>query len=155
MTGIVELTRERRITADPTSLALLLAGPTGVDLWPGTRRRGETRGLLLVDADLTPADVSAPPARLIVRADAPRRTPAAFVLRFDWEPDGVAVDGSGAMGGSGTLALGYEGAHETRAALRITLTGDADTERASLVDDMAVGFLDNLAAAAEARSRAA
>ena len=39
----------RRIAADPTSTALLLAGPTAVDLWPGARRVAEGDGLVVVD----------------------------------------------------------------------------------------------------------
>ena len=52
----------RRIAADPTSTALLLAGPAAVELWP------------------QPASVRALP---------PRRTPTSYVTRFEWSGPGL------------------------------------------------------------------
>lgn len=144
------LRRERRIAADPTSLALLLAGPTSIDLWPGARRRGESAGQVLVEAQL-PGVTDQIPALVLVRAGAPRRTPLAFVVSFGWagEPDS---DGPLIVGGDGTLALGYDGVADTHAKLAIVM---GDESRVRMVEAMADGFLDNLAATAEARSRAA
>ena len=150
MSTTTKLRRERRISADPTSLALLLAGPTSIDLWPGARRRGESAGHILVEADL-PGEATEAPALVLVRAGAPRRTPLAFVVSFGWEGEPDA-GGPAIVGGDGTLALGYDGVNDTRAELSIVLGHES---RAEMVEAMAEGFLDNLAAAAEARSRAA
>ena len=149
MSTTTQLRRERRISADPTSLALLLAGPASIDLWPGARRRGESAGQILVEAELP--GVAAEPALVLVRAGAPRRIPLAFVVSFAWSagPDSA---GPPVIGGDGTLALGYAGVNDTRAELSIVLGNES---RTGMVETMAEGFLDNLAAVAEGRSRAA
>ena len=57
----VRLRLARAIDADPASTALLLAGPSVLDLWPGS-----------------------PAAAAAVVAGPPHRTPTAFVHRFSW-----------------------------------------------------------------------
>jgi hypothetical protein len=141
----------RRIAADPTSTALLLAAPTALDLWPGLRRVGTVAGRVLVEA--RPAGEDPAPAAAAVRAYSPRRTPTAFVTRFTWSgPDLPATDGELTLG----YAPGAAGLPSTSATLTLDSAGgtggrlDPDTVRA-----MAEGFLANLAAAAESRSSAA
>lgn len=142
----------RRIGAEPTSTALLLAGPAALELWPGVRRVGEVGGRVLVEADLDPAADGAATAAS-VRALPPRRTPTAFVTRFAWTGPGLPVT-------DGVLTLGYapgaDGAPATSAELALHSTGVAG----SRLDPhdlrvMAEQFLANLARAAESRSRAA
>ena len=139
----------RRIGADPTSTALLLAGPAALELWPGVRRVGEVGGRVLVEADLDTRQ----PTAASVRALPPRRTPTSFVTRFAWTGPGLPVT-------DGVLTLGYapgaDGAPSTSAELALHSTGVA----ASRVGPhdlrvMAEAFLGNLARAAESRSRAA
>lgn len=145
----------RRITADPTSTALLLAGPTAVDLWPGVRRVGEADGRVLVEAELrvAAAEQDRRPASATVRALPPRRTPTSYVTRFEWSgpdvPDAV-----------GRLTLAYaptaDGAPVTHAVLEVDSREDEDGPLDSrTLSAMAEGFLANLARAAESRSRAA
>lgn len=145
------LTVTRDIAADPTGTALLLAGPTAVDLWPGSRRVGDRDGRVLVEC----APLAAVAA---VRALPPRRTPTSFVTTFAWS-------GAGLPAAEGRLTLTYlpgaGPAHEpvlpaTRAELTVTLVDPGVGSRLTpgLLRAMAVGFLDNLAAAAEERSAA-
>lgn len=146
--GTITTRVTRTIAADPTSTALLLAGPAALELWPGVRRLGEVGGRALVEAHLDQSLAAA-----AVKALPPRRTPTAFVTRFQWTGPGLpATDGE--------LVLAYapaaDGAAMTHAALVLDSTGlggsrlDAPTLRR-----MATGFLDNLAEAAESRSDAA
>ena len=139
----------RRIGADPTSTALLLAGPAALELWPGVRRVGEVGGRALVELEQTePA-----PTAAAVRALPPQRTPTSFVTRFAWTGPGLPVT-------DGVLTLGYapggDGAPTTQAVLTLHSTGLAESriDVPALVA-MAEGFLANLARAAESRSRAA
>lgn len=142
----------RRIGAEPTSTALLLAGPTALELWPGVRRVGEVGGRVLVEAELVGSGSGIPTAAS-VRAHPPRRTPTAFVTRFTWTGPGLPVT-------EGTLTLAYapgaDGTPSTHAALILDSTGlDASRVDAAGLAAMAEGFLANLARAAESRSRAA
>ncbi|HVM27338.1 MAG TPA: hypothetical protein VM433_06665 [Mycobacteriales bacterium] len=144
----------RRIDADPSSTALLLAGPPAVDLWPGARRVGEADGGVLVEArpPAEPQLVDAEPARVSVRALPPRRTPTSYVTRFEWSGDDLPPV-------SGRLTLAYaptgDGASVTHAVLELEpVTGDAPYSRRALTT-MGEGFLGNLARAAENRNRAA
>src|SRR5688500_9684991 len=77
------ITVDRVIAADPTSTALLLAGPTAFDLWPGVTRVAPG----VVDAAV-PALVPRP-ARVRVRALPPRRLPTSYVTRFAFSGDGL------------------------------------------------------------------
>lgn len=145
----------RRICADPTSTALLLAGPTALELWPGVRRLGEVGGRALVEAELAVvrSEGERLPTAASVTARPPRRTPTAFVTRFGWT-------GPGLPGAEGVLTLTYapggDGTPSTAAELVLDLDGLED----SRLDDagmtaMAEGFLSNLGRAAEERRRAA
>ena len=144
----------RRITADPTSTALLLAGPTALDLWPGVRRVGAADGRLLVEAELDALPESEPrPTSAVVRALPPRRTPTAYVTRFGWT-------GPDVPGTTGQLTLAYaptgDGSPVTHAVLTLDSSGLDDSRLDQLaLATMAEGFLANLARAAESRSRAA
>lgn len=136
----------RRIAADPTSTALLLAGPAAVELWPGVRRVAEVGGRTLVESDPGTAPVTA----ASVKADPPRRTPTAYVSRFEWS-------GPGLPSATGTLTLAYapspDGTLGTHAALELDCSPSADSHVD--VQALAEAFLVNLARAAEQRARAA
>ncbi len=139
----------RRIAADPTSTALLLAGPSAVELWPGVRRVGEAGGRTLVELDL----VEQPRTAVSLLSSPPRRTATAYVLRFTWT--GPAVPST-----DGTLTLAYTsspgGAQATHAVLELDSTDRAGSrvDRAGL-RAMAEGFLRRLARTAEGRALAA
>jgi hypothetical protein len=139
----------RTIVADPISTALLLAGPTAMELWPGLRRVAEVSGRVVVEADVAPDR----PAAASVRALPPQRTPTAYVTRFEWAGPGLpactaeltlsrTTTDSGEQGTLAELVVegsGFEGSVLDRVTLR----------------RMAGGFLANLARAAELRNRAA
>lgn len=138
----------RRICADPTSTALLLAGPTALDLWPGVRRVGEAGGRVLVEAAITPSRATA----ATVRALPPQRTPTSYVTKFEWVGPSLPMT-------TGLLTLGYApGAAGPATTAVLTLDSEGLEESALAPDDlteMAGQFLANLARAAEERSRAA
>ena len=75
----------RRIAADPTSTALLLAGPSAMELWPGVRRVAAVEGGMVVETRLP----ARPHAAATVRALPPHRTPTSYVTRFAWEGPGL------------------------------------------------------------------
>jgi hypothetical protein len=144
----------RRIAADPTSTALLLAAPAAVELWPGARRVGDVDGGVLVEAAAPTATADLPtdpPAVVEVRAFPPRRTPTAYVTRFAWSGDTLPVV-------SGRLTLAYaptaDGTPVTHAVLELE-PADDDVYSARELAAKAEGFLANLARAAETRNRAA
>ena len=153
---------ERHIGADPTSTALLLAGPTAVDLWPGVRRVGEVGGRVLVEACIDPPALRAVPDRPRPQTDAaltaasvtahpPRRTPTAFVSRFGWVGPGLPAT-------EGVLTLTYAPGEQTPST-RAQLVLDAAAIEHSRLDGstlawMAERFLANLALAAESRCAA-
>jgi hypothetical protein len=152
---------ERIIRADPTSTALLLAGPSAMDLWPGVQRRVDSPDgrAVVVDANVPTWGAHATPAEAVVRARPPRRTPTAYVSEFSFS-------GPGLPDTTGVLTLIYEPAgdmlHATSALLSLefrALDGDGkvlDRVRAArALRGLAAGFLDNLATAAEQRSYAA
>lgn len=145
----------RRIAADPTSTALLLAGPTAVDLWPGVRRVGELDGRVLVESAADGGPDGSGDRRTLVTVDAlpPRRTPTAYVARFSWS----SAAGADQLAASGRLTLAYaptgDGTPVTHAVLELELEASALGEPA--LARMAEGFLANLARAAELRNRAA
>lgn len=145
----------RRICADPTSTALLLAGPTALELWPGVRRVGEVGGRALVETELTGATREGRPlpTAASVTARPPHRTPTAFVTHFSWTGPDLPV-ASGVL--TLTYAPGGEGTPSTAASLVLEVEG----LQHSRLDDaaltaMADGFLANLARAAELRRSAA
>lgn len=139
----------RRIAADPTSTALLLAGPTAFELWPGVRRVADVNGRMVVETELPEQRTAA----ASVRALPPRRTPTSYVSRFEWSGPGLPET-------SAELTLAYapgaDGELSTHAALVLDSSGFdqavLDTRALAL---MAEGFLANLARAAEMRSHAA
>lgn len=151
--GSSRLQVARRICADPTSTALLLAGPTALELWPGVRRLGEVGGRVLVEAQVAPGRQHLPATAASVTARPPRRTPTAFVTRFSWAGPGLPVT-AGVL--TLTYAPGGEGIPSTHAELVLDVAGlqDSRVDLAGLTA-MAEGFLANLAAAAQARRRAA
>jgi hypothetical protein len=139
---------ERRIAADPTSTALLLAAPTAMELWPGLRRVAEVGGRVVVEADID--DV---PAAASVRAQPPQRTPLAYLTRFEWAGPGLPAV-------TAELSLRYlstaSGEQETLAELVLDCSGFEGTVLSEgTLRDQATTFLENLALAAERRNRAA
>lgn len=145
------ITVERHIDADPTSTALLLAGPTALDLWPGVRRVGEVGGRVLVEAELPAPLATVPLTAASVTAHPPRRTPTSFVTRFGWAGPGLP-----ATDGALTLTYGPGGEVPSTLAVLVLDAGELDD---SLLDiagltAMAEQFLANLAFAAESRRAA-
>ena len=153
----LRVTASRRIAADPTSTALLLAGPAALDLWPGVRRVAEIGGRVLVETDLATGSGAAVPVAAVVSAEAPRRTPTAFVTHFSWTSSALPpVDGVVTL----SYAPGGEGTPSTSASLRLDVEPSADddrgaAQRAAVLTAMAEQFLSNLARAAEQRRSAA
>jgi hypothetical protein len=120
----------RRIDADPTSAALLLAADAGALL--GTDQ----------------------PIDAVVRAEPPVRTPTSFVIRFSVVAgDLPPTDGTLRL----SYASADDDGSATDADLRFTIEpGPLGQERSTGgLHDLARTFLANLAAAAEQRSRAA
>ena len=149
---------ERLIEADPTSAALLLAGPTAVDFWPGVRRTSDDTERVRAEA-VVPSLRAPRPVQVEVRALPPLRTPMAYVTRFEFS-------GQGLPSTTGVLTLTYEprrsGESATSALLRLEWSArDGDGRwidryvAGRALAAMAEGFLANLATAAEERSRAA
>jgi hypothetical protein len=140
---------DRRIEADPTSTALLLAGPAALELWPGIRRVGDVADRVLVEADLPTRPA---PAAATVLVQPPRRTPTSYVTRFDWVGPSLPRT-------HGELRLSYaagDGGPATDAVLTLDSSDVADPDLAvPTLDALARGFLSNLARLAESRSRAA
>jgi hypothetical protein len=139
----------RRIAADPTSTALLLAGPAAFELWPGVRRVADVNGRVVVETELTAGRAVA----ASVRALPPRRTPTSYVSRFEWAGPGLPQTTAELTLGYGPSAAGELGTH---AALVLDSAG---LERSALdqqaLEAMARAFLGNLARAAELRAHAA
>lgn len=137
------------IALDPTGIALLLAGPTAFELWPGVRRVGEVAGRVIVETVLAKDR----PAAASVRALPPRRTPTSYVSTFEWVGQDLPLT-------VGELLLGYlpgaDGSVATHAALTLDSTGvETSALDGRMLEAMARGFLLNLARAAELRSHAA
>ncbi|MCU1672839.1 MAG: hypothetical protein JWN77_952 [Frankiales bacterium] len=146
-TGATRTRVTRTICADPTSTALLLAGPAAVDLWPGVRRVGEVGGRVLVEAELAEAATAA-----TVRALPPQRTPTSYVTKFAFVgPSLPATDGE--------LTLAYAPGSDSPATSAVLTLDSTDLDGSLLnrydLTVMAERFLDNLARAAEERCRAA
>ncbi len=139
----------QRIAADPTSTALLLAGPTAFELWPGVRRVADVSGRVVVETLVAPERAVA----ASVRALPPKRTPTSYLSRFEWTGPGLpATDGE--------LTLAYGPSVDGEITTLATLVLDSEELEGAALDAsalgcMARGFLANLAEAAELRSRAA
>lgn len=123
----------QRISADPTSVALLLADPTTAELWPRLSR-------LDSDAAQDTVGIAVGSTAAGLRVLPPQRTPTAFVLRFD-------VDTDEPLHVEGRLELSHTDTLATDAVLELRSERD-------LADD-AAEFLRRVALAAEKRSRAA
>ena len=137
------------IAADPTSTALLLAGPTAFELWPGVQRIKDVDGGMVVEAVLDPERT----VDANVRAMPPKRTPTSFVTRFTWSGPGLP-----ATTGELTLAAApsRDGERATHAVLVLLSEGlEFSALNGCQLEAMARGFLANLARAAELRNRAA
>ena len=148
--GSARIRADRRIAADPTSTALLLAGPSAVDLWPGVRRVGAVDGRLLVEAELPRQRLSTAATVLV---EPPRRTPTSFVTRFEWVGPSLPQT-------RGELTLTYAAGDDgPTTAARLVLDSDTDGDGSALdpsaLQALAEAFLDNLRDLAESRSRAA
>jgi hypothetical protein len=139
----------RRIAADPTSTALLLAGPTAFELWPGVRRVADVGGRVVVETELPALRTAA----ASVRALPPRRTPTAYVSRFEWVGPGLPET-------TAELTLAYAPGADGELGTHAALVLDSHSFDPHVLDTraltaMAEGFLANLARAAEGRSHAA
>ncbi|MCW2544551.1 MAG: hypothetical protein JWM40_2103 [Frankiales bacterium] len=139
----------RRIAADPTSTALLLAGPTAFELWPGVRRVADVGGRVVVETEVDAERTAA----ASVRALPPKRTPTSYVTRFTWVGPGLPET-------DGELTLAYAPGADGELGTHAALVLDTTDPTGSMLDGrtlmtMAEGFLANLARAAELRSHAA
>ncbi|GAC1327538.1 MAG: hypothetical protein NVSMB13_13920 [Mycobacteriales bacterium] len=152
----VRITLARTIAADPCSVALLLAAPAAVELWPGVRRVTGVDGTMTVVAELAPPAQAAFTTAVTLRTGPPRRTSAAYLLRFE-------VSGPGLPVVTGRLTLDHEhsGPHSATEA-RLDIDCLLPTEgplgvlpTAQLLERSAEGFLGRLAGAAERRALAA
>ena len=144
--GVPSIEFERTFSADPTSGVLLLAAPAAAELWPGASLVSSEPG---DHTRVTVANVAEP---ILVRAMPPQRTPTSFVIRFTF-----VVPGQPQVDGELTLTHAEVDSDESRATIvRLAMhVTDTATELARILSAGAPGFLDNLAAAAEGRSRAA
>jgi hypothetical protein len=139
-----EIVLSRQVAAEPASLALLLAGPTAVELWPGARRVGEFGDRFTVQADFPDGE----PGEVHLKALPPHRTPTSFVIRF-------AYSGGGVPRTDGTITLTSQGNGSTRAQLTLHWEGGIDRLLREDTERKAASFLDTLARTAEQRSSAA
>lgn len=143
----------RRIAADPSSTALLLAGPAALELWPGVTRvatLGDVDERIMVDAEIPQQRRS---TVATVRVLPPRRTPTSYVLAFEWSGPSLPVT-------YGELTLSYapgsDSGPSTLAALTLDSTELIDTVLSPpTIRSLAEAFLANLAQLAESRSSAA
>ena len=147
--GRARIRAERRIAADPTSTALLLAGPAALELWPGVRRVGVVDGRVLVEAEI-PEQRVATAATVLV--EPPRRTPTSFVTRFEWVGPSLPRT-------SGELTLSYAPGDDGPSTLAHLVLDSDDLADGVLsepaLQSLAAAFLDNVRELAESRSRAA
>lgn len=126
----------RLVAGDATSTALLLSGPSALDLWPGLRRVHDAPGHY--DA-LGPVGDDAV-RRLVVRADPPRRTATSYVTRFSVTGEEVPA-ASGELRVSGSWAVDHPGA-----TVELWLASDAwDPTLERHISSAVEAFLDNLA----------
>jgi hypothetical protein len=149
---VPRIVAERVIAADPASMALLLAAPAAVELWPGAElSASELDDRLHVGVTRPGAPVA---TEAVVRTQPPVRTPTAFLIRF-------AVTGPRPPTVEGRLVLSYAADSDsavsaTRVRLELDIPrGSPDGCLSDTLDRWAPHFLEALAAAAEGRSRAA
>ena len=151
---------ERRIAADPTSAVLLLAAPVAAELWPGVAvEAAESGDHIRLTVEPPPGKPIEQPTTALVRALPPQRTPTAYVIQFSFCVPGLPST-------DGELNLGLRGTGAPSAAMLLMSATVARSSSSSddpavtdafvaMLEDSAEAFLDNLAAAAENRSRAA
>ena len=144
--GAVRTRADRRIAADPTSTALLLAGPAALELWPGLRAVAPVADRVLVEIDIDEPRLT---TAATVRALPPRRTPTSFVTSFEWVGPSLPAT-------SGELTLSYAPGPATHAEIVLdSVDVDGSAMGPPILKALAEGFLANLARLAESRSRAA
>jgi hypothetical protein len=158
---MTKVTATRIVPADPASTALLLAGPSALEFWPGISRITGVLSPLSADAALAGEEHR----RLVIRSQPPRRTPTAYVTSFSVDADGlpsasgtlrVTRQGWGTGNtdldihrlGSGTADFGTD---VTTVRLELTTVVDYDESVEQEIAAQAAAFLDNLAAFAEGR----
>lgn len=153
------VTATRTIPADPASTALLLAGPSALEFWPGITR---------VDGLVSPVSAEAVLAgssnrRLVVRADPPQRTPTAYVTAFRVEADGLPsasgclrVTRQGWVGDpSGEVDDGLLGRPSASVQFQLSTDEDYDDGVEREIAAAVNTFLDNMAAFVGGRVTAA
>jgi hypothetical protein len=121
----------RFVRAEPSSVALVLAGPAARELWP---RRGD-RTVAVMGGDVTTVSV-----------DPPRRAGVGFVAR-------VVVAEADTVIGTGRLTIRPAHGDDGGCDITLTLSGAADHER-RLRRDVA-RYLDNVVRVSRERSSAA
>jgi hypothetical protein len=156
------VTASRIVPADPASTALLLAGPSALEFWPGVTE---------VDGVLSPLSARAALAgdsqrRVVVRSQPPRRTATAYITTFVVDADGLPsasgvlrVTGQDWLGGSvvpeqSAHRGGVGEVHAVSASIQLELRTDVDYD-AGVEQEIAAAaqrFLDNIAAFAGDRA---
>lgn len=152
------VTATRIVPADPASTALLLAGPSAVEFWPGISG---------VDGLLSPLSASAPLAgddqrRLVIRSEPPRRTATSYVTTFSVAADGLpTANGTIHVARQGWLRDGGDSSRAAADRVGEPVSTDPDLTAVSLelrtdvdydagveqeIASAAAIFLDNLAA---------
>jgi hypothetical protein len=121
------------VVADPSSVALVLAGPAARELWPPR-------------SDRVIGAVAPQRPRLHVTVDAPARAGVGFAAR-------VVVHAADTTIGTGRLTIAPGSGTETGCRVRLTL--EAADDAADRLRRDAARYLDNLAEMTRARSRAA
>lgn len=139
----------RTVAADPASTALLLAGPSALDFWPGMCRINETP-----DGRARAAGVlGGRRIPILVDARYPRRTPTSFVASFEVEADSDALP---TLTGELTLtSAGRAGSIHTDARLELSASLPVEPAVRRELHHAGELFLTNLADAAERHATAA
>ncbi|MHB2023612.1 MAG: hypothetical protein ACYCO3_09830 [Mycobacteriales bacterium] len=140
----VQIVAQLEVAADPASVALLLAGPRAAEYWPGVSSVHATGEPLLVAAEVPGRGL----LTALVSTRPPVRTPTAFVFDFTVRP-GELPELRGRLWVD--HATGDRGVGHSHLALSVDYQGEFP-ERLRILAD---GFLRNVRAAAERRSRAA
>lgn len=135
----------RHIASDPTSTALLLSGPTALDLWPRLQRVQDAPGQYVALGAVAEGALGP----VLVRSDLPRRTATAYVTRFSVEGEQVP-QAAGELLVRGSWANDQPGAN-----VEVWLASDGwDSRIQHYVSKAVEAFLDNLANVGSAPARA-
>ena len=154
------VTATRIVPADPASTALLLSGPSALEFWPGIHRIHGQLSPLSADATLA----GEAHRRLVVHAQAPRRTPTSYVTAFSVDADGLPsasgvlrVTRQGWIGDAADeVTTGVDPASNVATVqLELRTEVDYDDGVEQEIAAAAAAFLDNLAAFASSRAGAA